>query len=105
MSGHGIRELWGLATHPTKEEFATCGDDCTIRIWDAKNRTVTRTLRMDAPARAINYSPDGKFLAAGFGSTKLKKGGKVAISKEGSFVIMACTENMKIVHEGKDSNC
>ena len=37
VKGHGVRALWGLATHPTKEEFATCGDDATIRIWDAKS--------------------------------------------------------------------
>lgn len=105
VSGHGIRELWGLATHPTKEEFATCGDDCTIRIWDAKNRVVLRTLRMDAPARAICYSPDGKYLAVGFGSTKLKKaGGKVALSKEGSYVVLSVADNLKMVHEGKDSD-
>ena len=105
VAGHGIRELWGLATHPTKEEFATCGDDCTIRIWDAKNRSVIRTLRMDAPARAITYSPDGKYLAVGFGSTKLKKtGGKVALSKEGSYVVLSVADNLKMVHEGKDSD-
>lgn len=31
VQGHGIKGLFGLATHPTKHEFATSGDDCTIR--------------------------------------------------------------------------
>lgn len=26
-------ELWGCATHPTEQKFASCGADSTIRIW------------------------------------------------------------------------
>lgn len=32
VESHGVRQLWGLAAHPTKEEFATSGDDQTIRL-------------------------------------------------------------------------
>lgn len=31
VEGHGIRQLWGLASHPTKEECITAGDDSTLR--------------------------------------------------------------------------
>ena len=31
VEGHGIRQLWGLASHPTKEECITTGDDATLR--------------------------------------------------------------------------
>lgn len=31
VEGHGIRQLWGLASHPTKEECVTTGDDSTLR--------------------------------------------------------------------------
>jgi WD40 repeat protein len=27
-------EVWGLAVHPIKQVFATCGADYTIRIWE-----------------------------------------------------------------------
>jgi hypothetical protein len=27
-------ELWGLAAHPSKESFATVGDDAMLFLWD-----------------------------------------------------------------------
>ena len=101
VHGHGCRELWGLATHPTKDEFLTSGDDATIRVWDAKSYTVLRTIKVDTASRAIAYSPDGKNIVVGFGFGKRVKG--KGQTKEGAFVIFSAGD-MKIVHEGKDSN-
>ena len=36
VQGHGEGEIWGLATHPSKEVFASASDDGTIRIWDVQ---------------------------------------------------------------------
>jgi len=60
-----------------------------------------RVLKMDTASRAVAYSPDGKLIAVGFGSGKRIKG-KLA-PKEGAFVIMRAAD-MKVLHEGKDSN-
>lgn len=38
MRGHYEGELWGLATHPTKEEYITVGQDNFLAIWDIKQR-------------------------------------------------------------------
>jgi microtubule-associated protein-like 6 len=103
VNGHGMRELWGLATHPTKDEFATCGDDFTVRIWDAKSYAVIKTIKVDVGARAIAYSRDGKYLAVGFGTSITKKVKGKAAQKEGSYSVLNCVD-YKIVHEGKDSN-
>lgn len=101
VHGHGCRELWGLATHPTKDEFITAGDDATIRLWDAKGYTVLKTIKVDTASRAIAYSPDGKYIVVGFGYGKRVKGkGQM---KEGAFVVFS-SGDMKIIHEGKDSN-
>lgn len=99
IQGHGTRELWGMATHPTKGEFITSGDDATIRIWDARSFSVIKTIKTDTASRCITYSPDGKLVAVGFGWGRRAKG-KVA-SKEGAFAIL--TSDLKMVHEGKDS--
>eukprot|EP00606_Chrysophyceae_sp_TOSAG23-5_P001243 GSChrysophyteH2.ASY1.ANO1.529.1 assembled CDS len=89
LAGHGMRELWGLATHPTKNEFVTSGDDATIRIWDAKSFNVVKCISVDTASRAICYSPDGKYIAGAL--------------KEGAFTILQ-SGDLKMAHEGKDSN-
>ena len=99
--GHGCRELWGLATHPTKEEFVTSGDDATIRVWDSRSYSLIRSIKVDTASRAITYSPDGRFIVVGFGFGKRSKG--KASLKEGAIVVLS-TADMKIVHEAKDSN-
>jgi len=33
--------MWGLASHPTQELFATTSDDQTIRVWDAPSKVST----------------------------------------------------------------
>lgn len=101
MQGHGVRELWGLAAHPIKEEFVTSGDDGTVRLWDAKSFTPLKVVTMDTASRAITYSPNGKYIAVGFGFGKRTKG--KAAAKEGAFVVLNSSD-MKLTHEGKDSN-
>lgn len=101
VNGHGCRSLWGLAVHPTKEEFATCGDDASVRIWSAKDYGLIRTIPLEIGARAVGYSPNGKHLVVGFGTSKRLKG-KLAL-KEGSYTVINC-KDFKILHEGKDSN-
>jgi WD40 repeat protein len=56
---------------------------------------------MDTASRAVAYSPDGKLIAVGFGSGKRVKG-KLA-PKEGAYNIIRVAD-MKVTHEGKDSN-
>ena len=101
VNGHGCRSLWGLAVHPTKDEFATCGDDASVRVWNSKNYELMRTIPLEIGARAIGYSANGKHLVVGFGTSKKLKG-KQAL-KEGSYTVINC-KDMKILHEGKDSN-
>eukprot|EP00947_MAST-08B_sp_MAST-8B-sp1_P001903 g1903.t1 len=68
VQGHCSEELWGLALHPSKVEFATVGDDCTLRIWDCVSRRQLRSAPLGAPARTVAFSPDGTMVVVGFGS-------------------------------------
>ena len=52
VNGHGCRSLWGLSVHPTKEEFATCGDDASLRVWNSKDYSLIRTVPLEIGARA-----------------------------------------------------
>lgn len=69
MQGH-FDELWGLAMHPTRLEFATASEDETLRVWDLSNQTITACAPLRGPSRCACYSPastDGKWLAVGLG--------------------------------------
>ena len=35
--GH-VEELWGLATHPSRAQFVTCGQDKLVHLWSAESR-------------------------------------------------------------------
>lgn len=78
--GHATGELWGLAAHPTKLQFATAGDDGTVRLWDAPTRSLLSLHQVEslvAPSnskqdvqlrrqlRALAFSSDGGHLAVG----------------------------------------
>ena len=60
---HYKGELWGLATHPHKHYFVTCGDDKRVRLWDANLRRQLKTRKLPLRARAAAVSPDGMRIA------------------------------------------
>lgn len=60
---HFKGELWGLATHPHKHYFVTCGDDKTVRLWDANLRRQRASRPLPLKARAAAISPDGDTIA------------------------------------------
>jgi WD40 repeat protein len=103
LYGHGCRELWGLASHPTKDEFATTGDDATLRIWDAKNFTLLRTIALECASQAVAYSPDGQYIAVGLGSSRQENKKARSTSKSGGYVILSA-KNYSVLHQARDSN-
>ncbi|KAJ5074830.1 hypothetical protein M0811_07873 [Anaeramoeba ignava] len=58
-------EVWGLASHPKKQEFVTACDDRSVQSWDAINHKPLSTKRINGQARYVNYSPDGELLGIG----------------------------------------
>ncbi|EQC41165.1 hypothetical protein SDRG_01142 [Saprolegnia diclina VS20] len=91
LSGHHADELWGLAAHPTRQECATVGDDQFLCVWDLVKKKQLRRLKLDCLARAVAYSPDGKYIAVGLGGqlpgrekvNKHPKNGAVLVVYEG----------------------
>lgn len=63
--GHFAGELWGLALHPTEEEFCTVGEDKTIRIWSLTTHEQINVSPLPAASRAVAYSYSGKILCIG----------------------------------------
>uniref|UniRef100_A0A3Q3KMA9 EMAP like 1 n=1 Tax=Mastacembelus armatus TaxID=205130 RepID=A0A3Q3KMA9_9TELE len=83
--GH-IDELWGLAVHPWKSQFLTCGYDRQVSLWDSSSHQLiwaksmeVRWLVLDTDSKdlvtvhtdgneqlsVMHYGPDGNFLAIG----------------------------------------
>jgi len=75
VAEHGHRGIvWDIVCSPDGSQFATAGDDETVRLWDAKDLTELRVLRgHDDPVYSAAFSPDGHLLASGGegGSVKL----------------------------------
>ena len=65
-------ELWGLAVHPSKQQFVTAGDDMIARVWDAKARLLLGTASIGEKSRAVTYSSDGLQVAIGTLDGKVK---------------------------------
>lgn len=65
LEAHHRGELWGVATHPRKGQFATCGDDETLRVWDVQSAAVVKRIKLPTKARAVAYAPNGVQIAVG----------------------------------------
>ena len=113
VSAHARHELWGLATHPSKAEFCSVGDDQTIRIWDLEKHRLVRMTELDTSARCVTYSPDGKNLVVGLGAGDNREeksqfqyktsGSKFPLQKkEGAFAVLN-EETLVIKYEARDS--
>ena len=98
MEGHSGDELYGLAVNPAKDVYATVGDDALLKVWDVYEHKCVKTVRLEMPARACAYAPDGRRIAIGFGCPQ-----KVSAKQyDGKWVVLD-TEDYQVVHEARDS--
>lgn len=65
IRGHFDNELWGLACHPNKEKYYTCGQDKVLALWDVTQRSIEKFTTVSEAIEVIAVSNDGKHLALG----------------------------------------
>jgi WD40 repeat protein len=94
--GHSYAELLSVATHPSKFEFVTVGQDQTLRVFDMSTRTQLKIATFDGEASTVAYNPMGDILVVGFA-------GAYGSPKTGAFVVLN-EEDLSVVHEAKDSS-
>ncbi|XP_051777395.1 echinoderm microtubule-associated protein-like 2 isoform X1 [Erpetoichthys calabaricus] len=64
VQGH-MDELWGLDTHPTMEQFVTCGQDKLIHLWDTTTHKPLWSKCIEDAARSVGFHPSATVLAVG----------------------------------------
>ncbi|XP_061698832.1 echinoderm microtubule-associated protein-like 1 isoform X8 [Syngnathoides biaculeatus] len=58
-------ELWGLATHPCKPHFLTCGYDRQVCLWDSNSHQLIWSKIMEDTAQSAAFHPSGAVVAIG----------------------------------------
>uniref|UniRef100_A0A8C3AA33 EMAP like 1 n=1 Tax=Cyclopterus lumpus TaxID=8103 RepID=A0A8C3AA33_CYCLU len=58
-------ELWGLAVHPCKPQFLTCGYDRQVCLWDSSSHHLVWTKSMEDAAQSAGFHPSGAVVAIG----------------------------------------
>uniref|UniRef100_A0A8C9B3S0 EMAP like 2 n=1 Tax=Prolemur simus TaxID=1328070 RepID=A0A8C9B3S0_PROSS len=64
VQGH-VEELWGLATHPSRAQFVTCGQDKLVHLWSSESHQPLWSRSIEDPARSAGFHPSGSVLAVG----------------------------------------
>ncbi|XP_045844600.1 echinoderm microtubule-associated protein-like 2 isoform X2 [Meles meles] len=64
VQGH-VEELWGLATHPSRAQFVTCGQDKLVHLWSVDSHQPLWSRVIEDPARSAGFHPSGSVLAVG----------------------------------------
>ncbi|KAM9466957.1 echinoderm microtubule-associated protein-like 1 isoform 2-T2 [Clarias gariepinus] len=58
-------ELWGLAVHPLKLQFLTCGHDKLVSLWDSESHQPLWTKTLEDAAQSAGFHPSGAIVAIG----------------------------------------
>ncbi|CAH7390373.1 Eml2 [Phodopus roborovskii] len=64
VQGH-VEELWGLAAHPSRAQFVTCGQDKLVHLWSSETHQPLWSRTIEDPARSAGFHPNGCVLAVG----------------------------------------
>jgi echinoderm microtubule-associated protein-like 6 len=105
--GHSQMEVWGLATHPSRPEYCSAGDDQTLRVWSVEKKCLLRHLELDTMARACAIFASGKMevVAIGLGGRHAAAAARNAKvhAKSGCVVVVRYDELYNKLFEDKPS--
>lgn len=119
LTGHHSHRLFGICANPANPaEFATAGEDKSVRLWDTRTHRCVCVVQLDTMAHAVTWSPKGDLLAVGLGYQSDPPGfgpGARRQRKDGAFLILSRKLPkpgalgslgggiLSVAHEGRDS--
>jgi WD40 repeat protein len=98
LEAHDGAELCGLSVNPTKDEFATVGEDGFLRVWDIFSHETVNTVPLEMGGRVCAYAPDARTIAIALGSPRVISPRQY----DGKWIVLD-TNDYQIVHEARDS--
>uniref|UniRef100_A0A665WVA7 Echinoderm microtubule-associated protein-like 4 n=1 Tax=Echeneis naucrates TaxID=173247 RepID=A0A665WVA7_ECHNA len=63
-------ELWGLASHPSKEMFLTCAQDRLVCLWNSTDHSLQWSRTVEEHGHCADFHPSGAVVAIGTHSGK-----------------------------------
>ncbi|XP_026161308.1 echinoderm microtubule-associated protein-like 1 isoform X7 [Mastacembelus armatus] len=99
--GH-IDELWGLAVHPWKSQFLTCGYDRQVSLWDSSSHQLIWAKSMEDAAQSAGFHPTGAVVAIG-----TQTGRWLVLDTDSKDLVTVHTdgnEQLSVMHYGPDGN-
>uniref|UniRef100_A0A671XS59 Echinoderm microtubule-associated protein-like 4 n=1 Tax=Sparus aurata TaxID=8175 RepID=A0A671XS59_SPAAU len=69
VQGH-TDELWGLASHPSREMFLTCAQDRLVCVWNAVDHSLQWSRTLEEHGHCADFHPSGAVVAIGTHSGK-----------------------------------
>jgi WD40 repeat protein len=99
VTGHFRDKLYGLSTHPLRQECATVGDDKMLRMWDLNKHKQILSIALPDISRAVAFSPNGLLIAAGLGGTVSGVNRPIVREHAGQIAIVSYMQNdLRIVY-------
>mmetsp|Transcript_35886 Transcript_35886/g.43216 ORF Transcript_35886/g.43216 Transcript_35886/m.43216 type:complete len:2035 (-) Transcript_35886:445-6549(-) len=91
ISGHTTK-AWALASHPSKNQFVSCCEDGTVRLWIPESARHVAIVHLELRARSCDYSYDnGKHIVIG-------TGGKLGDTDDSGMLVVVDPNNLKPLH-------
>ncbi|XP_055082992.1 echinoderm microtubule-associated protein-like 4 isoform X2 [Periophthalmus magnuspinnatus] len=69
VQGH-TDELWGLASHPSRDLFLTCAQDRLVCLWDSADHRLKWSRSLEEHGHCADFHPSGAVVAIGTHSGK-----------------------------------
>ncbi|XP_023151494.2 echinoderm microtubule-associated protein-like 4 isoform X2 [Amphiprion ocellaris] len=69
VQGH-TDELWGLASHPSRETFLTCAQDRLVCLWNSVDHSLQWSRSLEEHGHCADFHPSGAVVAIGTHSGK-----------------------------------